>query len=287
MNASTEPSNKANSRLRIGLALGGGGARGLAHLPILDVFDQRGIRPAHISGTSAGAIVGALYASGMPAARIREWADSRIIAKEDKLGDILRKKHALKAIEFFDLSFDPSGLIKGERFLEVLGDALGVTTFEELQIPLSIVTSDFWSSEQVILNSGPILPAIRASMSLPGVFTPVQHQGRILVDGGGVNPVPHDILTDCDRVVAIDVMGNPGESNPEESPKLFRSVIGMFDIMQNTIIRQRREANPPDLYLKPDIRGCDVLEFNKANSVYAKGEASALELERWLDSLTQ
>ena len=124
-------------------------------------------------------------------------------------------------------------------------------------------------------------------MSLPGVFTPVQHQGRILVDGGGVNPVPHDILTDCDRVVAIDVMGNPWESNPEESPKLFRSVIGMFDIMQNTIIRQRREANPPDLYLKPDIRGCDVLEFNKANSVYAKGEASAHELEHWLDSLTQ
>ena len=85
---------------------------------------------------------------------------------------------------------------------------MGVASFEDLKIPLSIVTSDFWTAEQIVLSSGELLPAVKASMGLPGVFTPVEREGRVLVDGGGVNPLPHDLLQECDLVVAIDALSS-------------------------------------------------------------------------------
>ena len=266
---------------KIGLALGGGGARGLAHIPILEVFDEMSIQPHCISGTSAGAIVGALYASGKPASEIRSWVDELIIKEGTSVRGFFQKRHALKQFEFFDLSFQQSGLLKGKRFIEVLEEELGVTTFEELSIPLRIVASDYWKSRQVVFKSGPLLPAIRASMGIPGVFTPIEVGRRLLVDGGGVNPVPHDILTDCDVVIAIDVLGFPAVSKPK-APGLFQSVIGMFDIMQNTIIDQRLKANPPNLYLKPDLKGFDAFDFHKADAIYEQTESAVQELQRWL-----
>lgn len=269
---------------KIGLALGGGGARGLAHIPILEVFDEMSIQPHCISGTSAGAIVGALYASGMSGAEIRIWVDDLIIRDGSPIREIFQKRHALKSIEFLDLSFQQSGLFKGNRFIKVLEKALGKTTFEALDIPLRIVASDYWTSEQVVFQSGELLPAIRASMSLPGVFTPIEVGKRLLVDGGGVNPVPHDILTDCDIVIAVDVMGFPADSE-QKPPGLFRSVIGMFDIMQNTIVEERLKASPPNLYLKPDIRGFEVTDFHKAELIYEQTESAVRELQRWLTRL--
>ena len=269
---------------KIGLALGGGGARGLAHIPILEVFDEMSLQPQCISGTSAGAIVGALYASGMSGAEIRAWVDELIIQDGSPIWEVFQKRQALKSIEFFDLSFQQSGLFKGNRFIKELEKALGKTTFETLNIPLKIVASDYWTSEQVVFESGDLLPAIRASMSLPGVFTPIAVGKRLLVDGGGVNPVPHDILTDCDVVIAVDVMGFPADTK-QKPPALFRSVIGMFDIMQNTIIEDRLKASPPNLYLKPDIRGFEILDFNKAEAIYEQTESAVQELQHWLTEL--
>lgn len=284
-----EPSSlifESTTMNKIGLALGGGGARGFAHIPLLEVIDEMGIELHCISGTSIGAIVGALYASGMKGADIRNWADHLIITRGDTIRDIFKKKEALKTIEFFDLSFRQSGLIKGERFMSVLGEALNTTYFEDLEIPLKIVASDYWKSEQVIYQSGDLLPAIRASMGLPGVFTPIEVKGKIMIDGGGVNPVPHDVLGDCDTVIAVDVMGFPANNKPKE-PNLFRSVIGMFDVMQNTIIEQRITANPPNLYLKPDLKGIDLLDFHKANEIYQQTEDAARELQQWLEKLLE
>jgi NTE family protein len=265
----------------LGLALGGGGARGLAHIPLLEVFDLLEMRPDCISGTSAGAIIGALYASGKPAASIREWAHEWIFSKADRWSEWSRKRQSLRGLEFFDLSFQPSGLIKGNRFIEVLHDALGVSRFDELEIPLKIIAADFWTGEEKIFEEGDLLEAIRASMSLPGIFTPVSHDGRWLVDGGGVNPVPHDVLTENDGVVAIDVMGFPGEDT-QQAPHFFRSVMGMFDVMMQRIIELRLDATPPNLYLKPDLRGIDLLDFHEAERIYAQSTSAVAQLSSWL-----
>lgn len=269
---------------KIGLALGGGGAKGLAHIPLLEVFDELKIRPHCITGTSIGAIMGALYASGYTGRKIRELVQRMVISKGDSFREILNKKDTLKWIKFLDVDFRGIGLFRGDKFIDFLYEAMGVHEFEALEVPLRVVASDFWTSEQVVLDSGDLLPAVKASMGLPGVFTPVVLNGRVLIDGGGVNPVPHDLLGDCDIVVAIDVMGRMG-TDRQKVPNLFRAVLGTFDIMQNSIIAQRRKNDPPDIYVKPDITGVDILEFYRAEEVYRQAADACLELRQKLQEL--
>ena len=267
---------------RVGLALGGGGAKGLAHIAMLKVFDALGIRPHRITGTSIGSIMGALYASGISGERIREGVDRMIISRGDSFKQALKKRDVLKWLEFLDIEFGNRGLFKGDKFISFLYESMGKATFEDLEIPLKVVATDFWTSEQIVLDSGPLLPAVKASMGLPGVFTPVTIGERVLIDGGGVNPVPHDLLEDCDVIVAIDVMGNMRNASGK-APNVFRAVLGTFDIMQNSIIAEKLKRNPPDIYIKPDIVGVDILEFFKADDVYAQTEPAAKELRDALE----
>lgn len=270
---------------KIGLALGGGGAKGLAHVPLLEVLDEAGVKPYIISGTSIGSIMGALYASGMSGTEIRDGLDRIIISRGDSLKDLQRKKDAFKILSFIDIEFSRGGLLKSDKFIEYLYSNLGADHFDALTTPLKIVATDFWSNEQVILEEGELLPAIQASMGLPGVFTPVVRDGRVLIDGGGVNPVPHDILQEeCDLVIAIDVMGtrNPGK---HPLPNVFRAVLHTFDIMQNSIIAQRLKVNPPDILIQPDVENVEILEFDKAPSVYRQTAPAAEQLRRELDRI--
>ena len=267
---------------KIGLALGGGGAKGLAHIPMLEVFDDLNIRPHCITGTSIGAVIGALYAAGLTGKQIRERVQQRVISRGDSFKQVLKKKEAFKTLEFFDWSFKATGLFKGDKFLEFLYESMGVARFEDLEIPLSIVTSDFWTAEQIVLTSGELLPAVKASMGLPGVFTPVEREGRVLVDGGGVNPLPHDLLQECDLVVAIDVLGSGTRKNGKV-PNIFRAVVGMFNIMQHTIVAQKLRLSPPDIYIKPAIQRVDMLEFHKADRIFKEAEPACLDLRRQLE----
>jgi len=254
---------------RIGLALGGGGAKGLAQLPLLEVFEELGIRPHRIAGTSIGAIMGALFAAGRSVREIRELVARSVITPADSLLAALQKTEALRMFALFDPDLSQRGFFKGEKFMHFLQEAIGVEDFAGLTIPLRIVASDFWTSEEVVLESGELLPAIKASMGLPGIFTPVRIGERVLIDGGGVNPLPHDLLTDCDVVVAIDVMGSmPGVSG--SLPHLARAVIGTFDVMQNSIIAAKLRLSPPDIYIKPDIAGVDIMDFYQAETIYAQ-----------------
>ncbi|MBU4201062.1 MAG: patatin-like phospholipase family protein [Verrucomicrobia bacterium] len=264
---------------KIGLALGGGGAKGLAHIPMLEVFDDLGIQPYRIAGTSMGSIIGALYASGIEGGQIRQSVQNMIIAKGESFREALRRKDVRKWIKFIDLEFGPHALFKGDRFIDFLYQAMGVSTFDALKIPLRVVATDFWTSKQVVLESGKLLPAVKASMALPGVFTPVVMRDRILIDGGGVNPVPHDLLDDCDVVVAVNVMGRMSRPS-REVPNLFRAVLGMFDILQNSIIAEKLKINPPDIYVKPDITGVDILEFHRAGEIFAQAEPAKRKLRK-------
>jgi NTE family protein len=275
--------------IRIGLALGGGGAKGLAHIPLLRVFDEMQLRPHCIAGTSIGSVIGALYASGKSGERIAEGVARMIISKGDSFRDALKKRDVLRWVEFFDIEFGKSALFKGDKFIDFLYEAMGAQTFEDLEIPLQVVATDFWASSQVVFDSGPLLPAVKASMGLPGVFTPVQIDDRVLIDGGGVNPVPHDLLTDCDVVVAIDVMGSLSQ-RPGKVPNVLRSVLGTFDIMQNSIIAEKCKACPPDIYIRPEITDIDILDFYKADVIYEQTQPSVArlrgELERVLKART-
>jgi len=268
--------------VKIGLALGGGGVRGLALIPMLEVFDELGIRPYRISGTSLGAVMGALYASGMSAADIREWMGE--LLQHDPHHKTRSLKAMLRWIKFKDFEFGAEGLFRGDRFMYLLQEAMGVTRFEELKIPLRVVATDFWESKQVVLESGELLPAIRASMSLPGLFTPVRVGGRVLIDGAGVNPVPHDVLVDCDVVVAIDLMGRMDPMR-QGKPHLFRSILGIFDIMQNAIIAEKLKAHPATIYIKPDIYNVDILDFDKVAQVMRQAAPAREQLKRKLETV--
>ena len=169
------------SSKKIGLALGGGGAKGLAHVPMLEALDELGVRPHRIAGTSIGSIMGMLYASGISGKRIREGVRRMIISKGDSFRESLKKREVLRWFEFLDVEFGRGGLFKGDKFIEFLYEQMGKQTFDELEIPLSVVASDFWTSEQVVLETGDLLSAVKASMGLPGVFTPVERDGRVLL----------------------------------------------------------------------------------------------------------
>ncbi|MFC1452066.1 patatin-like phospholipase family protein [Verrucomicrobiota bacterium] len=266
---------------KLGLALGGGGAKGLAHIPALEVLDKLELRPHCIAGTSIGAVIGALYASGISGERIREGVRRMVVTKGDSFRQALKKKDALRWIEFLDLEFGRGGLFKGDKFIEFLYEALKASTFEELEIPLRVAATDFWTSEQVVLDSGDLLPAVKASMGLPGVFTPVKTGGRILIDGGAVNPLPHDLLTGCDFVVAVDVMGKMS-GDGTRAPNVFRAVLGTFDIMQNSIVAEKLRQSPPDVYVKPEIVGVDILQFYKADEVFEQAQPAVRKLEEQL-----
>ena len=265
--------------IRLGLALGGGGARGLAHIPIFELLDRMRIRPCCIAGTSIGAVLGAMYASGVKGSEIRSLVQETIIRKSTSPGELL--KDIKKLVKFMDIDFLGPGIFKGDSVMNYFYDAIHKDDFEDLEVPLKVVATDFWASEQVVLSSGNLLKAVKASMGLPGLFTPVKYGERILIDGGGVNPVPFDVLNDCDLIVAVDVLGY-AESESSKPPGAVKAVLEMFDIMQRSIVETKLEISQPDIYLKPDIRNIGMLEFHRAEEIYASTEASCRELEEKL-----
>jgi NTE family protein len=272
---------------KIGLALGGGGAKGFAHIPILEVFDELGIKPYCITGTSIGSIMGGLYASGHTAADIVEMLLDLTPPKNTTAKNILRGKDILQILDMIDphFSLKPKGLLKGEKFLAFLYDQMKVDSFEDLIIPFKVVATDFWRNEQVVFDSGDLLQAVRSSMAIPYVFTPVIFEDRVLVDGGLVNNVPHDLLSDkCDIKIAVDIMGEystPKTKIPSPIDAMFHS----YEVMQNSIATAKLEAHPVDIYMRPPLMDIDVLDFYKAEAIYEQGRQIKDEFKRKLEHL--
>ena len=200
---------------KIGIALGGGGAKGLSHVLMLEVLDEFGITPHRIAGTSIGAIAGVLYASGLTGKAIRENIEQMSLTEEDSFTDAFKKKDVFKWLQFIDIGWKEGGLLSADAFLDHLMEQVKATDFEELAIPLSVVAADFWDRNQVEFHTGDLRTAVHASIAIPGIFNPVVIDKQVLVDGGVVNPVPYDLLlNDCEITIAIDVMGSRTESIP-------------------------------------------------------------------------
>jgi NTE family protein len=270
------------ARPSIALALGGGGARGLAHILMLEVFDELGLRPKIIAGTSMGAIFGAAYASGLSARLIRAHA-------EEALGqrfDIVRQLFAARSDPILKLlSIIPirSALLKPESVLELLLPTKVARDFDHLHIPLRIVATDFYAQEPVILSHGPLRSAIAASMALPALFTPVTHEGRVLMDGGLVNPLPFDILMgEADIVVAIDVSGASTGPGKHPYPSAFGALVSSSQIMQRTIVREKLKVQQPDIYVDVEVDEFYVLDFHRSKQILAAAAPAKEQLRRQL-----
>ena len=240
---------------RIGLALGGGGAKGLCHIAFLKVVDEMGIKPVSIAGTSVGAIVAGFYAAGVSGAEMEKELE-RI-----GLGDIYKM-----AMDFS--IFSQSAILKGKGIEEYLARRIPARTFEDLAIPLKVVATDFWNRREVVFEKGDLIPAIRASMALTALFEPVRVNDMVLIDGGAVNPLPYDLIQpQCDFTIAIDVSGEKVSSEEALIPNMVESVLSTFQIMQASIVEAKKAASPPDLYIKPALKNIRVLDFYRYKEI--------------------
>lgn len=276
---------------KIGLTLGGGGARGICHIEFIKVLDNMNLKPSVISGTSIGAIIGAFYASGLTGKEINDILDTIDISNkkidkdisasktegskiekfvDDKITDIKEYYKKFENIhKMIDISFfKNTSFIYGKGVEKFFNDNLPVKTFEELKIPLKIVATDYWEQKQVIFDSGDLISAIRASMSIPAVFEPVINDDMVLIDGGITNNLPYDIIQDeCDITVAIDVSGNVSIPNKVKAPNLFDNIMNSFTILQDSILKYQMKIKTPDIYIKPELIDVGILDFHKANLI--------------------
>lgn len=271
--------------MRIGIAFGAGGARGIAHILMIEALEELGVKPSIISGSSIGAVVGVFYAAGFDSKQMREILDQLINPKSDSVFTFLLKSDIVKLFTMFDPQFIKSGFIKGDKFQKHLETNLKVSKFEDLKIPFKVVATDYWKKEQVIFDKGELLNPIKASYSLPGLFTPVKIRNKILIDGGAVNPLPYDIIKDkCDITIAVDVTAFKAQAE-DEIPPTFESVFTTYQTMQNSIIKERLKFLKPDIYIKPEIYDVRVFDFLKADSIFKQAQLAKEELKRQLEKL--
>jgi len=272
-------SSKEDGVPSIGLALGSGGASGLAHIPMLEVFDELGIKPSVIAGSSIGSIIGALYASGLSGKEIRDIVSEFSGSDMEVFRTLIRGDSGLELMDLLKFDLDAGGLVDSQGFLNFLKQKIDHSTFEELPIRLKVVAADYRKRTQVVFETGELIPAVRSSMAVPGLFAPVAFEDRLLVDGGTVNPLPYDLLEgECDIMVAIDVSG--GESIDEtKKPDFTDALFNTFEIMQQAITYQKMKYLKPDIYIRPDIKDIRLLHFHRSQEIFEQAGPAAEELK--------
>jgi NTE family protein len=265
----------------VAIALGGGGARGLAHIHVIEVLDEFGIRPVLISGASIGAIIGAAMASGMTGREIRE----HTLATIGRPGQIMNRLWSLRPSGFSQMVSGgfKFGQFNLERMLKAFLPGRVPETFEELDIAMKIVVSDYYAQRECVCESGPLFPAIAASAALPAVFRPVVIDGRVMMDGGLCNPIPFDHLGGrADITIGVDVIGQP-PAGTAELPNSIDSLYGATQLTMRSIVTLKLEKGAPDIFLQPDVGRFRVLDFAKAAEVLKASEGIRDVLRRALD----
>lgn len=240
---------------RIGLALGGGAAKGFAHIGVIKMLEASGIHPDVVSGTSAGSVVGVLYASGMDAFQLQETA------------------FALDEGKIRDVRFFSGGMVQGQKLQDYVNDLLKNTPIEKLHTPFAAVATELETGERAIFVRGNAGQAVRASSSIPGVFEPVEINGKHFVDGGVVSPVPVDAARQlgAEIVIAVDISARPDGSNPD-------SMVGI--VGQSITIMGRRlaeqELSRADVVIRPKVGQIGPTDFDQKNVAILEGERAAL-----------
>jgi len=269
----------------IGLALGGGGARGLAHILILEAFDELGIRPAFITGTSIGAVYGAAYAAGLSAALIRAHTEEILGQRLDLARNLIaaRSDPVQKLFRLFSLR---SSLLKPEALLEHILPSRVPRRFEDLRIPLAVVATDFYAQDSVVFSEGDLRQAIAASIALPVIFQPVIINNRAHMDGGLVDPLPYDLAAGrADITVAIDVSGAPRSDPREMGPGAVEAIVTCSQILQRSLVREKLKRTQPDVYIDVNVDAFHVLEFRRFREILAAAAPAKDLLKRKLSLL--
>lgn len=252
----------------IGLALGGGFARGIAHIGVLKVLEEARIPIRVIAGTSVGALIGACYCSGLSPDEMQQVA------------------HNTRFTSFARWTLSRCGFASNDRMIAYLTRTLKCKTFEELRIPLGVTATDFNSGEPVVFHSGSVIDPVRASCAYPGMFLPVEIRGRYLVDGMLSHPVPSRPVRDmgADRVIAVHLKGTWSQKG---APRHLLEVIGQsFAIAQDAMSSIWRGA--ADIVIEPDVAGYAYDDFKRADDLIRVGEAAmraALpEVRKWVET---
>lgn len=264
----------------IGLALGGGGARGLAHIVMLEAFDELGLRPKVIAGTSIGAIMGAAYASGIPASVMRAHTRELLTQRFGLFREVFSDRPLQRLRGLFS---GPSALFDAEAVLDLIMPKGLSADFESLAIPLKIVASDFYDQEAQVFTSGPLRTAVAASMALPAIFQPVVVNNRALIDGGLTNPLPYDLLLgEADIVVAIDVSGAPVPDPRRNYPSAVEALFASAFLFERTIVREKLKSQKPDILVSAGTSHFQVLDIMKVDEILAAAEPAKEKLKAQL-----
>jgi NTE family protein len=266
------------------LALGGGGARGIAHIAALEAFDELGQKPAAIAGTSIGALIGAAYAAGMSGKEIRHF----VIALAHNRGEVWRRLIATRASTFANLvsiGFGSATLVDAEKFCAQFLPSEVPEDFGALAIPLTIIATDLYRRQQVAFASGPLKPALAASIALPTVMRPVIIEDRVLIDGGATNPLPFDALRGrADVVVAVDISGEPTDER-RDIPNPWECLLNTVLVMGNAITAEKVKHGAPDLIVRPKVGTFRGTDFLQASAILRASEPVKAELREKLAAL--
>jgi len=305
---------------KVGLALGSGAARGWAHIGVLKALSEKNIEISYVAGTSIGALVGAVFASG----------------KLLSLEDVIMKLDWKQIAYFFDIKIPRSGLIDGNKITNFIRKYVKGMMIEDLPIPFCAVTTDIQTGNEVVIKNGDILEAVRASISVPGIFTPVKKDGMILVDGGLVNPVPISVVRNmgAEYIISVDLNHNmvnkstlkkiklledknslseqeidsnikknngvfamlnkkiaetelPGWDhlkkcmNKDPLPSIFEILTNSINIMSTQITGTRLKIDSPDILIQPELGHFKFLDFNKGKEAIECGyEATKKTIDR-------
>jgi NTE family protein len=258
-----------DKRKKVGLALGGGYARGLAHIGVLEVLEREGIPIDLISGTSIGALIGALYAKEKDAALIKKQA-----TQLDWIG----------MTSLVDLILPKSGFIGGKRVTNLLRRFIGDVQFKDLEIPFACVATDIISGEEVVIDEGSVLEAIRASISIPVIFKVAKTNGRYLVDGGLVNQVPVSVAKKmgADFIIAVDITPNKAEradylnrNGAVKEPSILQVMVQTIYI--STYMTAREMSDGADTVIHPHLAHIGPGEFHRAQECILEGELAAVD----------
>jgi NTE family protein len=264
---------------KVGLALSGGGARGLAHIGVIKVLERENVPIDLLAGTSMGGIIAALYATGLSAHEMEEAA--RRISSPRQL------------LTLVDRTLPRRGLLQGRKVVEYLAQWLGEVTFDQLKIPLALVAADLNGCQKVILQEGSVLDAVRATIALPGLLAPLEREGQLLVDGGLMDNLPVDIVRQmgADVVIAVDIATDQDAvilfaEELHRHPLVPNGLVDTLEVLWRSVDYLTREVNrrvleecPPDLLIHPVIPAgvTAITGFTRADETIAAGEKAAID----------
>jgi NTE family protein len=261
---------------KVGLALDGGGGRGMAHIGVIEVLEKEKIHIDMVAGTSAGAAIGALLAQGK---------------KVDEMKVLARSWDWKQRAQIIDLALPKSGFIAGKRVKEFLKSIIGDVEFSDLKLPFACVATDVITGEEVVINQGSVLEAVRASISMSIIFSVAKWQSRYLVDGGLVDPVPVSVLRDmgADFIIAVNVAPRmstrqeriyPGKNNAEEAsaikePNILNIIMKMSAIANSQIVEASLEG--ADVIIEPRLAGIGLGDFSHIEECILEGGFAAID----------